>query len=145
MRRDVHPGIAAFTKANITSALIADSHNIEEFQDELEKPMGVHAAGHLTIGGDPGGDFFVGASDPLFFLHHGEIDRVYWTWQNHGLPERLNAVAGTITSFNQPPSRNGTLDDIVDLGNLAGPKPTLRDLMSTTGGLRGYFCYVYAQ
>ena len=32
--------------------------------------LGVHTAGHFTIGGDPGGDLFASPGDPMFFLHH---------------------------------------------------------------------------
>jgi tyrosinase len=42
--------------------------------------------------------------------------------------------------FNAPPSANGTLDDIIDLGVLA-PQIKIRDAMSTISDL---FCYVYA-
>lgn len=42
--------------------------------------------------------------------------------------------------FNDPPSRNTTLDDIVDLGGLVEPY-RLGDLLDTTGGP---FCYIYA-
>lgn len=44
------------------------------------------------------------------------IDRVYWIWQNQGLPERLSAISGTITMSNNPASRDATLDDLQDMG-----------------------------
>jgi tyrosinase len=142
IRRDVNPRIMAYARANVTAPLIAGSPDMDAFQSEFQRPLGVHAAGHLSIGGDPGGDFFVGTSDPLFYLHHGEVDRVYWTWQNHGLPERWSAVAGTVTMRNEPPSRNGTLDDVIDVGHL-GPQARLGELTSTMGGFGGLFCYLY--
>jgi len=47
------------------------------------------------MGGDPGSDPFISPGDPAFYLHHGQVDRVYWIWQNldfanrkvsHGIP-----------------------------------------------------------
>lgn len=67
------------------------------------------------------------------------IDRVYWIWQNQGLPERINAISGTITMSNNPPSRDATLDDLQDMGVNGGPIK-LRDLTSTVDGP---FCYIY--
>lgn len=72
------------------------------------------------------------------------IDRVWWIWQNLDLPNRQNALAGTLTFANDPPSRNATLDDVVnlDVNNAPGYEGgiTLRELMST---MDGPFCYVY--
>ena len=79
-------------------------------------------------------------SDPYFFLHHAQIDRTWWIWQNQDLKNRQNAIAGTITILNTPPSRNGTLSDILDLG-VNGAPITIGSAMSTLGG---EFCYIYA-
>ena len=68
--------------------------------------MGVHTAGHFTIGGDPGSDFVASNGDPWFYLHHAQIDRVWWMWQNQQPYSRTNALYGTITLANSPPSRN---------------------------------------
>lgn len=51
---------------------------------------------------------------------------------------------GTITFFDRPPSRNGTLEDVLSLGSILEgqfPNITNGDVMSTLGGP---FCYVYA-
>jgi tyrosinase len=100
---------------------------------------GVHSAGHYTIGGDPGGDFFASPGDPAFFLHHAQIDRTWWIWQNQDIAKRQYAVSGTITLNNDPPSRNGTLQDILDMGIL-GSTTTIGNVMSTTAGP---LCYIY--
>lgn len=78
-------------------------------------------------------------SDPYFFLHHAQIDRTWWTWQNQDLARRQYAIAGTITINNTPPSRNGTLNDLLDLGPIGAPI-TIREAIST---MAGKFCYVY--
>ena len=100
---------------------------------------GVHTGGHFTIGGDPGGDIFTSPGDPAFFLHHAQIDRTWWIWQNQDLKNRQNAIAGTITLNNSPPSRNGTLQDYIYLG-VNAPGIQIGDAMNT---LAGPFCYIY--
>ncbi|KAF2806513.1 putative tyrosinase [Mytilinidion resinicola] len=104
--------------------------------------IGVHGGGHYTIGGDPGRDLFVSPGDPVFYLHHGMIDRTWWIWQTLDIQERTGAqgISGTGTFLDSPPSANTTLDTVIDLGYAAGPPVTMRDLMSTTSGP---FCYIY--
>ncbi|KAF2843002.1 Di-copper centre-containing protein [Patellaria atrata CBS 101060] len=102
--------------------------------------MGVHTAGHFTIGGDPGGDFFTSPGDPWFFLHHAQIDRVWWTWQNLSPLARIKQIAGTITISNSPPSRNATLSDTIDMGYV---DPVVRTLDQVTNTMAGPFCYRY--
>ena len=63
---------------------------------------GVHTSGHFTIGGDPGGDLFTSPGDAMFFLHHGQIDRTWWIWQNQDLATWQNAITRTITLLNNP-------------------------------------------
>jgi tyrosinase len=33
-------------------------------------------------GGDPGGDALFSPLEPAFYLHHAQIDRLYFIWQN---------------------------------------------------------------
>ncbi|KAH6659073.1 tyrosinase central domain-containing protein [Truncatella angustata] len=147
LRRDINVHAARETTTNYTESLIVNSNNVYWFQTTMNGraelgQWGVHTSGHFTIGGDPGGDFFVSPGDPAFYLHHGQIDRVYWIWQLLDLENRLSDVGGTITPANSPPSRNGTLDDVLDLGVL-GEAVRLGDALDTVGGVGGKFCYVY--
>ncbi|EMR89560.1 hypothetical protein ACHAPC_005106 [Botrytis cinerea] len=149
LRRDVNVHSAAVTKTNYTYDLITNPSNadIYWFQTVMQGlfsigEWGVHTGGHYTVGGDPGGDFFTSSGDPAFYLHHGMIDRVWWIWQLQDLAKRQDAVSGTITLNNVPPSRNTTLEDLQDIGYNAGPVP-LQDLMNTLGGLNGELCYIY--
>jgi tyrosinase len=68
------------------------------------------------------------------------IDRVWWIWQTLDPAKRTNAIAGTDTFLNQPPSPDTTLDTPIDLGWAGQPPTTMRQLMSTTDGP---FCYIY--
>lgn len=93
------------------------------------------------MGGDPGADPFISPGDPAFYLHHGQVDRVYWIWQMLDFANRKN-VAGTNTFFNEPPSANTTVEDRIDVLPLSGTtKPKIKDLMNTVGG--SPLCYVY--
>jgi len=147
LRRDVNKYAAAATVAGETYDLITKNQDMYSFQTTMEGlfdqgKWGVHIGGHYTIGGDPGGDFFVGPGDPVFWLHHSMIDRVWWLWQLQDLATRRMQVSKTITMGNQPPSRNGTLDDRFGLGIL-GPEIPLSEMMETMGGFDGEFCYIY--
>ncbi|PVH67724.1 putative tyrosinase, partial [Cadophora sp. DSE1049] len=133
--------------ANFTSiiSLILQNKNIADFQMTMQGVpgsgvIGVHGGGHYTIAGDPGADVFTSPGDPVFYLHHGMIDRVWWIWQNLDLANRKNAISGTGTFLNFPPSANTTLDTMIDIGYAGGTSIAMRDLMSTTSGP---FCYTY--
>ncbi|RJE23969.1 tyrosinase [Aspergillus sclerotialis] len=133
--------------ANHTSvmSLILGNNKIRDFQLVMQGvpgtgDIGVHGGGHYAMGGDPGRDVWVSPGDPAFWHHHGMIDRVWWLWQNLDRKNRQDAIAGTDTFLNNPPSPNTTLDTMVDLGYAKGKPMKMRDLMSTTAGP---FCYVY--
>ena len=85
LKRDVGPGVALkYTNWTAVAETIAEP-TLADFQWRLQgKPgtgtIGLHGGGHFTIGGDPGGDVFISPSDPAFYLHHGQIDRVWAIW-----------------------------------------------------------------
>ncbi|KAF2157468.1 tyrosinase [Myriangium duriaei CBS 260.36] len=145
LRRDISSVASneALTDANSTS-LITGNTNIGDFQNTMQGNfpaglLGVHTAGHFLVGGDPGGDLFASPGDPYFFLHHAQIDRTWWIWQNQDLANRETALAGTQTLFNSPPSPNTALTDTLYLSVLA-PNVTISQVMSTT---KGPLCYIY--
>lgn len=145
LRRDINKlaSATALTDRNITD-LIKLNTDIASFQNTMQGDfaaglIGVHTAGHMMTGGDPGGDIFASPGDVWFWLHHAQIDRVWTIWQNQDLKNRVNAIAGTITLLNNPPSRDTTLEDVIDLGVNADPI-TIKEVMSP---LDGPFCYTY--
>jgi tyrosinase len=85
-------------------------------------------------------------SDPVFFLHHGQLDRVWATWQAHDQRNR-NAIAGGVVQdlyhYDAHPLGTGTpvTEDTVLYMAGIGPDAKVRDMLSTTGG---YLCYQYA-
>ncbi|KAF9691299.1 hypothetical protein EKO04_010796 [Ascochyta lentis] len=135
--------------ANATSvvSLILDHKTISDFQLEMQGlpgsgSIGVHGGGHYSWGGDPGRDLYTSPGDPLFYFHHGTIDRTWWIWQQLDRKTRFgeSGISGTGTFLNSPPSANTTLNTIIDLGYAASPAVTMGDVMSTTDGP---FCYIY--
>ncbi|KAF1940908.1 Di-copper centre-containing protein [Clathrospora elynae] len=137
----------AFANATALAHLIIANKDVYNFQMEMQGVpgsgnIGVHGGGHYSMGGDPGRDLFTSPGDPLFYLHHGGIDRTWWIWQQLDRKTRMSekGISGTGTFLNGPPSANTTLDTVIDLGFAAGPPVKMADLMSTTDGP---MCYIY--
>ncbi|KAK1996222.1 Di-copper centre-containing protein [Colletotrichum falcatum] len=146
LRRDLSAIVASeyFTAANLLNVTVGQaSESIKTFQDELQGRfdqgfLGMHASGHFVANGDAS-DLFSSPTDPSFFLHHAMVDRIYWLWQAHHLQEAFN-IAGTITVLNLPPSRNASVEDIIEMGVLTQNRP-IKYLLSTLGN--SPLCYVY--
>lgn len=60
-------------------------------------------------------------------------------WQWLDIKERKYALYGTMTYENYPPSRNGTLDDVIDLRPIVDPI-TIREVMDV---IDGPYCFFY--
>jgi tyrosinase len=133
------------TTADLLDLLLNPLYStIRGFQNRLSGDfingyLGQHAGGHFSIGGDPQGDLYSAPGDPAFWPHHTQVDRVWFIWQLLG-EDRFMHVDGTLTFANIPPSRNGTLDDIVDMGAVSPVQYKIRELVSTVDGP---FCYIY--
>jgi len=145
LKRDVSVWVSSRWSKDVDSySLITQNKNVSRFQDVLQGDgfkngfFGVHSAGHYTMGGDPGGDFFASPGDPAFWLHHAQVDRTWWIWQNQDFANRQNVIAGP-RSLIDPTAGDGTLDDWLEMGIL-GTGTTIRQTTSTTGGP---FCYFY--
>ncbi|KAL5621035.1 hypothetical protein FOBRF1_004281 [Fusarium oxysporum] len=98
------------TLPNLYNVTLGDaSRSIQIMQDEFQgrfpdRFLGLHGAGHFAIGGDSS-DLYSSSNEPVFFLHHAMVDRVYWIWQALH-PKQARDIAGTITIGNRPPSRD---------------------------------------
>ncbi|OSS48079.1 hypothetical protein B5807_06615 [Epicoccum nigrum] len=103
-------------------------------------PSNIHASGHFGVGGILGtmGNAAESPGDPIFYLHHGNLDRIFWAWQQKDLETRLNQVGGPVEPLDYS-GKNVTLDFTVNIGALAGDV-TLKDLLDTEGGT---LCYKY--
>jgi len=70
LSRDVNKHSAYESRDEVITELIKNSKDILTFQNRMQgdypnKYMGVHTAGHYTVGGDAGSDFFNSPSDPV--------------------------------------------------------------------------------
>ncbi|KAF8990052.1 tyrosinase [Cyathus striatus] len=96
-----------------------------------------HDGGHLAVGGDMG-NVYSSPGDPLFFLHHANLDRIWWKWQTADVQNRLYQVSGRSTV--QPPWVNVTLDYPLLTEPLASDIP-IYDVMDIRSPP---LCYTYA-
>jgi len=79
-------------------------------------------------------------NDPLFFLHHGNLDRIWAIWQKQS-PDRLYAHGGPIY-----PNGTGTttLSDLMYMSDFVAPSLPIRvvqDILNRDG--KGILCYDY--
>lgn len=82
-------------------------------QEAGEVGSQLHNAVHVWIGGDMGPG--TSPNDPVFFLHHGNIDRIWAAWQ-HAHP-----ASGYLPQAGGPPGHNGP--DAMQFLTLPSPTP----------------------
>lgn len=99
----------------------------------------MHGAGHFAIGGDAG-DLYSSPNDPVFFLHHAMLDYVWWIWQALH-PDHARTIARTITIGNKPPSRDATVEDLIQMKYLDIEAVQIKDVLSSLNG--SPLCYIY--
>ncbi|KAF1969065.1 Di-copper centre-containing protein [Bimuria novae-zelandiae CBS 107.79] len=144
LTRDINLQAIGDGTDDLVVSLINDAKSIGELQNRIQSStntrIGIHGSGHFGIGG-AAIDVYNSPADPAFYLHHGMIDRIWTTWQNMDLNNRQFVVSDTLTLNNVPPSRNATLEDLLDLEFIGLPNITIADAVSTVAGP---FCYLYA-
>ncbi|KAK3383479.1 hypothetical protein B0T24DRAFT_688013 [Lasiosphaeria ovina] len=144
LRRDISNYLTSrYARTQDIVSLITSSKDIGTFQTAMQavgpgSGMGVHNAGHFTIAGDPGGDFYTSPNDPAFWVHHGMIDRTWSIWQTQNFSTRQLVISGGTSMMGF--GKLQTLDDPIDLDVVGDKVWKIRDLVSTVDGP---FCYVY--
>ncbi|KAF2491901.1 Di-copper centre-containing protein, partial [Lophium mytilinum] len=139
LKRDFHQPSATGNMTYEAIASLLQTRSIADFRPQLEHPTGVHISGHNFLGGD-GGDTYSSPNEPLFFLHHAQIDRLWTIWQGQDIGGRRGAVDGTMTVANVPPSENATLESVMKMGAPAGGDLPIAHAMLTVGN---DYCYMY--
>ncbi|CAM1501037.1 Fc.00g101990.m01.CDS01 [Cosmosporella sp. VM-42] len=157
LRRDLAPSFA-ITKLNqgVADWTLA-APNFYEFDIRVEGGITVpelhyHGGGHLGVGGDIGevGNVYSSPGDPIFFMHHANMDRLWNKWQHLDWPARRSDIGGPDTQFAYPynffgdkPYQNITLEYQMDFQKLIPGKQYIkvRDVMDIQGG---ELCYTYA-
>ncbi|KAJ7845471.1 tyrosinase [Mycena leptocephala] len=119
-------------------AEVARQTTFEAFRVELEgapvtATMRLHDGGHNVIGGEMADRY----SNPLFYLHHAFLDKLWWQWVGMKFSSRLEDMSGRSTV--DPPYVNVTLDFELNMMMLA-PTVTIREVMDIRNDL---LCYTY--
>lgn len=97
--RDLNPLFSNDTRPTKVAALLDGAVDIAAFSGGLDAPGGVHGSGHFQVGGIEL-DVYASPGDPIFWLHHAQIDRLWAIWQHQDIQTRQNEVWGTGTSGN---------------------------------------------
>ena len=80
--------------------------------------------------------------DPVFFLHHTQVDRLWWIWQQRNPGLRMSQYQGPTDNIRlhaNATGSNSTIEDVISLGTLA-QNVYVKDMMSTQSDL---LCYGY--
>ncbi|KAF3929394.1 Tyrosinase [Dactylella cylindrospora] len=134
------------TKITLLAKDFYDFDKIVEGGPSFEA-SGVHGGGHYGIGGTLGtmGDLYVSPGDPAFWLHHANLDRVWWSWQKLKWPARKYDFGGPscLMDYYVPGQTqacpNVTLSQPINLGfNHKGF--TVAEIMDIESG---WACYTY--
>jgi len=118
-------------RSNMTTALVLNAlfkPTYNEFITTLDlNSHNIHAGGHYFVGGEMGNSLS-SPGDPLFYLHHAQLDRVWWMWQLLNPWKRLTEMGGTTEIGGTTPT---TLDYVLTFPGL-GPDRTVRELMDAS-------------
>ncbi|KAG4440811.1 hypothetical protein IFR05_003683 [Cadophora sp. M221] len=98
-----------------------------------------HGAIHASIGGDMGPS--TSPNDPIFFLHHTQIDRLWYLWQRQDPEKRNNEYSGIRTQdqFDGATPPEASLENWLPMRGMATDLQ-VKDLMKTESEL---LCYTY--
>ncbi|OTB02039.1 hypothetical protein M426DRAFT_74842 [Hypoxylon sp. CI-4A] len=126
--------------ANATTIVASD--NIKALRNNIEDLW--HLNSHTFVGLEAA-DPFSTPNDPIFYLLHAQIDRLWAIWQGQDLEHRTYAIDGNRTFLgiamdyapDVPPSL-ATIEDVMDMG--LGWHPKTKEGMPMTEGGR---CYIY--
>ncbi|KAG8725919.1 hypothetical protein FRC11_001179, partial [Ceratobasidium sp. 423] len=107
---------STFTPSEIQVLLSQPEGNLTLFQSYLEKIVGMHSAIHLMMGGDMGTICPAGsagtancpveraatfsANEPIFQLHHGNVDHLWWLWPEKSSNNKNAFHGGSVQNLN---------------------------------------------
>lgn len=157
LQRPTEAANVTITKTYVDAAINGYAGDFIGFQNATEKAQAFHANMHMIMGGDlagtcptAAGSSCIGGStwtpnDPLFFLHHANIDRIWYLWQ---LKSSANANAfkgGSISTYTDVAYPNGyppwlNTSSVLPTDGMF-PQKSVKSMLSTVGG---DLCYVYA-
>ncbi|KAH6875060.1 hypothetical protein BKA58DRAFT_437055 [Alternaria rosae] len=125
LRRDLAPEYAATILAKSELDKVMAQADYGWFARTMEggttwDESQIHTGGHISVGGAYGqmSDGWASPSDPIFWLHHANLDRVWWSWQTKDLETRLRDMSGPVMlrDWDNTQGGNVTLDFPLSLG-----------------------------
>lgn len=125
-----HMDGADISPDSIEAVLSSDGY--EEFVAAMESK--VHDAIPFGIAGDF--ETFTAPYDPVFFLHHTQLDRLWWLWQQRQPNRGLDSYGGHKERHSV---EMASLDDDLHYKGLA-PDVKVKDVMDIENGM---LCYQY--
>ncbi|KAI9312051.1 hypothetical protein BDR26DRAFT_831188, partial [Obelidium mucronatum] len=135
LRRCGEVGYAVTDATAITAPLLSATTYTAFRGDDTSN---YHAVGHETIGGsncDMGNPSF-SPNDPIFYFHHGLVDKTWWRWQQSCPGSNVMDYEGLLASGAANPIALGTLP--LDSWSWW----TVNDVLDTEGDL---LCYTYSK
>ncbi|KAH8994117.1 Di-copper centre-containing protein [Lactarius hatsudake] len=151
---------SSFLAAEIEKLLETPAGDYKSFQAVFEAFEGAHSAVHLIVGGDLGGtcpkntpsNCIPGPTwspnDPLFWMHHAMVDKVWYDWQHRNPESAKSFFGGSVQALESLDSYNQYPNGAPPFLNLSSTMPadglfsevTIGDVMNTTSGI---LCYIY--
>ncbi|KAJ2777012.1 hypothetical protein H4R18_005378 [Coemansia javaensis] len=131
LRRDFNDGdaILPWVPAEVISSFLQTDRRLADFSEHIE--YSIHGAVHIGLGGDAGTR--VAPNDLFFYMHHANIDRLWWQWQ---------VGHRRVFDYNGPgPNGEAVLDDVIpQTGDVSFGGAQVRSVMVLGYGT---VCYAY--
>ncbi|KAB5515242.1 hypothetical protein GE09DRAFT_1046195 [Coniochaeta sp. 2T2.1] len=155
LRRDFAPAFAVSKCSGSDIDWIQSAEDFAEFDKRAQggviiPRMTYHPGAHFGVGGELGemSNQFSSPGDPIFYLHHANVDRLWAEWQARDLKRRTKDIAGPVFQFAAPfdffdDSRQSwqvTLDTPMRTDGLLPHDMAVEEVMDIQGG---YLCYRY--
>lgn len=113
---------------------VLSSSNWTTFAWALEG--GPHGMVHASLGGEMNPT--TSPNEPLFFLHHAQVDRLWWMWQQKD-EGRLEEYSGEALHYGEQGRREVRMDDVLSMGGI-GEDVTVGEVMDTRSAK---LCFTY--
>ncbi|KAI3662144.1 hypothetical protein MP638_002130 [Amoeboaphelidium occidentale] len=119
---DFQSGTGAWWSSEVLGLLVRNTPDFGQFASTLENSP--HNLVHLAIGGGGSGGQAPGdmayrdmsPNDPLFYMHHGFVDKLWFDWQSYHNPQGANRFSGNTNT--QIPGYSYTVENILNTRDL---------------------------
>ncbi|KAL4732707.1 hypothetical protein ACLX1H_001726 [Fusarium chlamydosporum] len=91
---------------------------------------GPHGSIHASLGGEMNPT--TSPNEPLFFMHHAQVDQIWWTWQQKNA-SRFSEYDGEASHYPSEEIKEVKLDDVLPMFGLA-PDIKVKDVMNPSKG-----------